>query len=1402
VKALWTFLFIFMATVNAGEAKEGENLRMFSSYGPADSGQNLSIFKELKPGEALLPGNYSIKAKLSLKSEKKKFVLESLDFEWPDNSRSQNKMFQRGWTSYDKTYFWNPGKRENVLTIPLSLNSTDKDISITDFDELRIDYQDLILENPSNLSVQLLVSGKKSGKTISILAGLGGKNQPTLVKKLDLTPMTWREKDHYYLAKRALRLPFENTWRYSRSGVDTVFQRRFHLSLDSFDTIDLVLQPGTTEKQIESLVCNFRIGFGSFLKPQKMLAWNSVPKKILNFEGQKVIRVDLGQYIRKKYGQSTGTHLKEMIFFFPGNTSKVLRTFILKEINFLAPGKFLLKSVEAINAKGAQWKPKDSSYTVNQLFERPIDTTRWYSADGPNTLFHRRFNKDLSLIETIDFAFSPKIDATRVKLDLRIGSDTVEWEEELPRRLIVENGKSVLRIQIGELLRKKYAKKDKIFLKEVVISIPKKNAIATQNSPLEKIVFQSLVGVENKDIEKDIDSPKRINHVLRLSSRIENLAQTKKRLVINMKILQDKLNWGAKLHSMTLIVRPQNPKSTAAFNLQNARAVSLWEKEQPVFLDTEKPLLSRWGGPFLDLGDEDQNVEWPRVHAYLTFYKRKQEGLPQIFDEKQKKNIGVKTGNENPNGLINLSTDEKIDNSTGKKVNLLKGKRIDSIVRFRGATIRVHPFLSSWSSEPHGLVLEGEEGGWIEIDWPVQAQILKGTRFFFGISEGAENIRSMQMILSFRGQPLKEVSVLPNRVFQIDVSTREIDGLKVRMKLRKNPFKLKLEEMAVFQPVAVTHAQALDIPINKWDKTPLIPKDVISPSEMRVSINQGNLKAIMFPKGNSPITLTWTTDMNRKVGWIQSVKINYQVPPAMIANHPCWLQLTLVSSNHQTKQKVCPQLPSGQMTIAADDLFRGTQIPSNEVIKSINWEVNFKDFTDSTQQPLNFFMAMAVEGTNFISLRKELTRHPVLGWQGQKIFPTSLADSSAIDLLSGRNLVDLGNLTVKNFSEANQALKLFDHPHLNIQTVVFERSDPISQKLWESFMETDQNDTSDLMTSLSGLFLPLMVFGLLWWGWKKKWHKFIWKWQKQLRVLFWGRIKPIFQRFPRATQNKGFLLNRALGLVLIAPGLLSAGWFWEVGTGIFVLETIIVFIIGVLWHELRWWFSASQKMVSKTNEADDLGTSPTANQRWKNDSPFKIWMFGENKEFPQFLYLITTVALGWMNFNLGHGNDLVLSLLPILGVIYLYLPWLFKGKMRSWISTATGLYLMGIFGLIIKWRGGADFFFTFAGIAAVLVWKNFSPHLRPKLEQHWPSLSEKVYGGAGTYYIAGFILTLVMATFFLIIKLEPVAEQIAVVGYYMLLIGVFLEIKYLRNKNHEQHGEDKMITTGEDASRA
>jgi len=425
VQSVWVALIIIM---NPSGVMAQTQEKVFASYPLSDADETFRFIQEVKPNEGLLPGNYKVKARLSLKSEKKDVAFESLNFELPESNRSSKDLSKQGWTALDKTYNWNPDSKENIVTIPLSHQPTAKDTAITDFDALHIDYHDHNLENPTHLSVQMLVSGQKMNRTITTLAGSIAERQLTSLKTLDISPETWKMKNFNYLAKRSLDLPFNATWKYSKSGSDMVFQRRFHLDMDAFETIDLVMQDGTTVKQIKSLVFNLRIGFKGFLEPTKFLVWGHIPKKIINIKGKKVLRFEPVEMARRSFGNNKKMYLEEIIFFYPGNQSEVIK-----------------------------------------------------------------------------------------------------------------------------------------------------------NQPLEKIKFQTLSAIDS--IKNYTGMNKKVDHIVKLPSRVETLSQKKKRLTIDIRKLHDETGFNPTVHNLILIAQPQSPDSKAGFYLYSATAVRLEKKEQPAFTD-------------------------------------------------------------------------------------------------------------------------------------------------------------------------------------------------------------------------------------------------------------------------------------------------------------------------------------------------------------------------------------------------------------------------------------------------------------------------------------------------------------------------------------------------------------------------------------------------------------------------------------------------------------------------------------------------------------------------------------------------------------------------------------------------------------------------------------------------
>jgi hypothetical protein len=125
------------------------------------------------------------------------------------------------------------------------------------------------------------------------------------------------------------------------------------------------------------------------------------------------------------------------------------------------------------------------------------------------------------------------------------------------------------------------------------------------------------------------------------------------------------------------------------------------------------------------------------------------------------------------------------------------------------------------------------------------------------------------------------------------------------------------------------------------------------------------------------------------------------------------------------------------------------------------------------------------------------------------------------------------------------------------------------------------------------------------------------------------------------------------------------------------------------------------------------------------------------------------------------------------------------------------MLLYGI-GVILKMGNGENYFFTFGGIAMVMVVREIFLTVEPLFRKAFPYIANSVYGGAGSMYFSCALVLLFGTATMLSLKLEPIAEQLAVVVYYCLVLGTVLEIAALRRNQNNNSAEKAISTTSHD----
>ena len=176
------------------------------------------------------------------------------------------------------------------------------------------------------------------------------------------------------------------------------------------------------------------------------------------------------------------------------------------------------------------------------------------------------------------------------------------------------------------------------------------------------------------------------------------------------------------------------------------------------------------------------------------------------------------------------------------------------------------------------------------------------------------------------------------------------------------------------------------------------------------------------------------------------------------------------------------------------------------------------------------------------------------------------------------------------------------------------------------------------------------------------------------------------------------------------------------------------------------------------------------------------------KDFAQFLSdmgLVSSLALLAIGI-LMDTKSLIVWVPMLLAVLYGLTPWLGpwiyrltmpSARLARWLVLVLGSYAIGLTHI---GQPGENYFFTFGGIVVVVTWRIWMGCIRSKLEQRWPAVAAKVYGGAGSVYFSGALLGLAVTMLLVITRLEFLAEQVAIVVYYCLVVGTVKEIVSLR----------------------
>jgi hypothetical protein len=1265
-----------------------------------------SHHSSLAAEDDLKSGGLSGKALLSFKTEKHLVPLKSFKLFRSDLNTSQQELIQRGWTTSGETLVWTPGGTDPYMEIPIRREESQGDSSITTFNYMQFDYQELYPDNPSKLFFEMILDSEDLDEDLLVAGGYKVLHDLEVEESQDITITNLTRKDYWYLVKRVTGLPYDKNWVFAQSEKSAVFQRRFYKDLQSIESMELFFSRAIDISQVK---LTLRVGWGGLLKKEEIVYWDDISVKELHMiKGRQFLKIGLGELIRHRYSNKKNVTLKEVVVFIPGDSGQLAQTHPVENILFQKAKKSYRKE---------DWQLAALTHNLPQGRKRfELNLFGMVNATGnhPN-------------IKSMRLFISPQNKHTYS--GVRFQGARVNQMVHIQRLKFLLTGEQLNQRWGGPFLTHTADPKN-----------------------VEWVQIKSYFPFQNIDSKDQYKSGlDRLGDVTIRSDKgaLYRFVKTQGLLAADLQFYSKDASFSMEFPSF--YSKTKNREITVEWELEGALKLQLMKRFlHPLKGNITQYHLKKGETPFLkiELVDKSLLEKIGRVSGRIVIKSIKvrdllenefpqEDGRGGLFSEiptseklKEEEKLSIYETEHVPH--------QQFDNSAQSTIQLVKS----------GVVIQAQNPINQWRSNSGKLMIQGE-GQWVDIDWPVQTSLDKDTLFFLGVSKGAESILSVEIVPTSQGQKLPPIFSIANNSVRLVPNTTDIESLQIRMKLSGGPYKISIEEMSLFQPIVLSQDKAFNLPNLLWGETPLTPKNTLFDSKTKALIDPGSLKAIVSSKNSDRPKLSWTTEVNRKSAWIRGLRINYQVPIALHNNNPCWLYLTLVGSKSKTDQNVCFDRANGQVFLPSEFLFQNFGINSNESLNSIHWSIRLSPRKHMEKIPLAINLEMALDGVDIQTIHDDLKRQPVFEWNMEKVYP-SLPDNQLYErLFDNKGWTDFRMFNLAWNSSKSLPILNLDHPYLQTKTIAFEGRGSLFSKEEDIEEDSDGSTWGQLASTLLKVF---MVLFLLWLAFNQTFHK-------KLKIILKNTWKLIVQK----TLRPKIFLNRAIGLIGIGPGLWAIGRFAGPEVESIWYCTLLVLLTGVFYHELRWFL---------------LENSTSHN--WVQ-SIFS----GDAREIPFFVYFVSMMVFGWSAWQLGQFSFVshpAMLLIPLAFLSYFYIPWLpdrfhraiylipqsRKYSATNMLGLATALY---IFGSLWDW---SEIFMSLGGIVLVLLWRNLMQRNQTKFELYWPKVARPVYAETGNKYLAGFLVTMGIGAFCLLVGLDTVAEHTVNISFFMFVTALCL----------------------------
>ena len=984
-----------------------------------------------------------------------------------------------------------------------------------------------------------------------------------------------------------------------------------------------------------------------------------------------------------------------------------------------------LETLETLDAHEAAWQARDNQYLIGRVLHLKPDPYWRYLQNQKNVVLQRRMHVNLSAAVVMDIAVAPGTMLEGVNLLVRQKDDYGPGElvkfVDLPPASHLPDGRVVVRLNLREALNKKFP--------DLLIGQPGK--------PNDQAIYLQEVVLHLPGEVRQVAASRPLQGMIitkAMAAVTDSRTQTlfvqntavnaySRRVVIDLRQLTDHAD--VSLNAATLRLQPNQHEGACTIRLDAIRLVGTHRGRVPTYVRSIEDWSRRLGGPFKLTAPEQGRVEQPGIIGYLLL-----DGLSGAQSQREVGPGTMTLGQQSKDRILTASLPYRILTKEGRPV-------VDATPVANRMDVEVVDDPSRY------------------LRWPINANIGPDTLFYLGAGEHIERIASVEVtLLTADGQRLIR-RVPPNQPVRLVQRPTRLTEVRLETHPMALSQPLNLRELVLFEPSVVDYAQAMRVPLPtslKLSPEPNQGNSVVGTLKMQSGHVAGSVDALGFAQ--------FSTALANPLDEVQGLNLSYHLPYIFSLDGPCPLVLTFRWTRGSLERQLCPSTSVGSMFIPMTAWLGG--LDTRQVmgsLRSIDWRVSLpKSSVHNTDE--TFALDFSVEGWAKLSALDQVRQSSLFQADGRPVFADSTGFVDAIGARAASKFwlpLEAGSLA--RIAAAKAGVVPTEHPLFKLEQVALQ---PTKVLDWAHWQRLSNPPTPPPSLRWLRWVLWSGAFFLIWVSVRRGWWSPSQAWICAMRSICSAR------RLTRqGLRHLGVWVWRILPWINLGVGCLALLLLWLAGRFVgeyagLMLGSLAVLLVFGAYRHWRTRPALGAEGLMQIQRPDLVGRV-----LWALALANAVW------------------ALGYF----GLGRQLLWGGLPLLGVAYLVLPNVFRStqawgsrfpglwRWLGWSAVTVALYVMG---LMLSAETGENYFFTCGGIAAMLALRAAFLVLEPWLRRVVPAAASHIFGGAGSLYFSGALVGLLGTALLLSVKLDPLAEQLAVIVYFCLVIGTVKEIVSLR----------------------